>query len=436
MKEKIFPAVFLMLVLLIGFPSSVSNFSVFADNDKEDERKNDKKDDKKELKEYEKQKERAEEAREKAEEQKENLKEKYKQEIEKLEEKTKQEQEKIKKQLEKEFEKSDKKEKDEKEFEKAKKLEEKVKEKIEKELEKLKEKAQRLEEDDNDDNTKTFRTSVDVQLSSITETGVTLCHIPPGNPSNAHTITVGLPAAKAHMAAHEDTMGPCGSDENIDLILEEHKVKLAEKLAKLEEKRAELQQKFIEKAQKLVDKFEEKQTKRAEKLLEKINSGEYFDELIEDKETLREFVLSFGSLTAEPIGKLSETLEFSGTITLVTSSSTDTRGTMKFKVTDCEIGNVDVSYSCKFGKARTISHGAGGEKNGLVIIATLDDDNRGYPTGLKAFVTADREINSLEEGHDTVLITMHSPQSTIVHQWFLGGEGSLTVTSIVSDDDT
>lgn len=37
---------------------------------------------------------------------------------------------------------------------------------------------------------------------------VTLCHIPPGNPANAHTITVGQPAVKAHLK-HGDTLGAC-----------------------------------------------------------------------------------------------------------------------------------------------------------------------------------------------------------------------------------
>lgn len=37
---------------------------------------------------------------------------------------------------------------------------------------------------------------------------VTICHIPPGNPSNAHTIIVGSNAVGSHLG-HGDTMGPC-----------------------------------------------------------------------------------------------------------------------------------------------------------------------------------------------------------------------------------
>ena len=37
---------------------------------------------------------------------------------------------------------------------------------------------------------------------------VTICHRPPGNPSNAHTITIGRPALQAHLG-HGDTLGPC-----------------------------------------------------------------------------------------------------------------------------------------------------------------------------------------------------------------------------------
>jgi len=37
---------------------------------------------------------------------------------------------------------------------------------------------------------------------------VCLCHVPPGNPANAHTICVGEPAAASHLR-HGDTLGPC-----------------------------------------------------------------------------------------------------------------------------------------------------------------------------------------------------------------------------------
>ena len=40
---------------------------------------------------------------------------------------------------------------------------------------------------------------------------MTICHIPPGNPDNAHTITVGVNAVPAHLA-HGDHCGPCGED--------------------------------------------------------------------------------------------------------------------------------------------------------------------------------------------------------------------------------
>ena len=39
-------------------------------------------------------------------------------------------------------------------------------------------------------------------------TKVALCHIPPGNPANAHEISVGHPAYAAH-EAHGDVAGPC-----------------------------------------------------------------------------------------------------------------------------------------------------------------------------------------------------------------------------------
>ena len=50
---------------------------------------------------------------------------------------------------------------------------------------------------------------------------VTICHIPPGNPENAHTITVGEPAVAAHVAEHFDTLGPC-PEQMAHLIVIKH----------------------------------------------------------------------------------------------------------------------------------------------------------------------------------------------------------------------
>lgn len=37
---------------------------------------------------------------------------------------------------------------------------------------------------------------------------ITICHYPPGNPANAHTITVSLAELPAHLA-HGDSLGQC-----------------------------------------------------------------------------------------------------------------------------------------------------------------------------------------------------------------------------------
>jgi len=42
-----------------------------------------------------------------------------------------------------------------------------------------------------------------------------VCHIPPGNPDNAHTICISESAWDAHLA-HGDYLGPCESDDTGD----------------------------------------------------------------------------------------------------------------------------------------------------------------------------------------------------------------------------
>jgi len=61
---------------------------------------------------------------------------------------------------------------------------------------------------------KVGRISVVYQLDELTlATGkVVICHIPPGNSGNRHTIEVGQPAVSAHIA-HGDTLGLCSSEK-------------------------------------------------------------------------------------------------------------------------------------------------------------------------------------------------------------------------------
>lgn len=43
---------------------------------------------------------------------------------------------------------------------------------------------------------------------------VEICHIPPGNPGNAHTITISEKALDAHLTNHGDYLGPCCTDDD------------------------------------------------------------------------------------------------------------------------------------------------------------------------------------------------------------------------------
>src|SRR5262245_20267152 len=43
---------------------------------------------------------------------------------------------------------------------------------------------------------------------------VLICHIPPGNPANAHTICVSEHAVPAHQSHHGDPVGECANEPN------------------------------------------------------------------------------------------------------------------------------------------------------------------------------------------------------------------------------
>jgi len=58
---------------------------------------------------------------------------------------------------------------------------------------------------------------------------VLVCHVPPGNPDNRHTICIGKPALKAHLRLHvahgdpdvRDTLGACPGDDGAEEPVED-----------------------------------------------------------------------------------------------------------------------------------------------------------------------------------------------------------------------
>src|SRR5689334_9913033 len=57
------------------------------------------------------------------------------------------------------------------------------------------------------------------QASCTNPTKVLICHIPPGNPANAHDICVGHQAVGPHQAHHGDSLGACAPtppDDSVD----------------------------------------------------------------------------------------------------------------------------------------------------------------------------------------------------------------------------
>jgi hypothetical protein len=55
-------------------------------------------------------------------------------------------------------------------------------------------------------------TMVETAIAQGAASKVAICHVPPGNPANAHTIVVGEEAVQAHLA-HGDTGGTCPASE-------------------------------------------------------------------------------------------------------------------------------------------------------------------------------------------------------------------------------
>ncbi len=192
----------------------------------------------------------------------------------------------------------------------------------------------------------TVVTSLSTTLtSSDTESSekVTICHIPPGNPGNNHTISVGSPAVGAHLA-HGDIDEPCDFADFEDYQAKKE-LRLAEELTNKELSALERAEKLIEKLEQQIGNLE----KRLQNLLEKYESGEYYGNISAVDDVTNFYVISFSG-TALSIFDESVTTNMSGELRMenqVTASNTS-----KFKITTGEIEIGEAVYDIAFGKAR------------------------------------------------------------------------------------
>jgi len=267
-----------------------------------------------------------------------------------------------------------------------------------------------------------------------------ICHVPPGNPSKAHTITIGDPAVSKHIA-HGDYVGSCDGEGGPMVTAEvesllggkqaEREARLAEKEARLAEKQIDLEVRLAEKesqalqrAEDLIQKLEQRITdleQRLQTLLKKVETGEYFGNIPKIDPVLNSYSISIDGMASSLFDE-SVTTAVSGEIfieNLVTTSKVS-----KFKVTGGEIFVGDNIYDVVFGKARISSTGPSGEKDSMVLILQAID-SVGNGNTIRLSLDFD---SALEGDFGTEPIELEIiKNSKISGQWSLSASGQLSL---------
>jgi len=308
----------------------------------------------------------------------------------------------------KEIEREQAKEDREKQREQAKEDREQAKEDREKQREQAKEDREEIKE---------FKKGILVTSSSSSSVGkVTICHIPPGNIENAHTITVGKPALRAHLN-HNDIEGSC-DDANLSDISDD-----SNKNSRLSEGSSNKESKALERAQKIIEKLEQQIAKldqRLQHIIEKYQSGEYFGNISTTDAVTNSYVISFEGI-ASSIYDESVTTEMSGKLFLENQvTKTDTT---KFNIVSGEVIVGNNVYDIVFGKARSSSSGESGNEDSLVIVAQTIDSQENDNT-IKMTLGFDSLKGNIGDSDEEFTIL---DNSKISQQWTLEGSGDLTI---------
>jgi len=264
-------------------------------------------------------------------------------------------------------------------------------------------KAQR---DDKKINIQEFSDSTLVTSSSTT----TICHIPPGNPGNNHTISIGIPAVRAHLA-HGDIGEPC------DLAnFEDYQSK---KESRLTEGLSNNELNALERAEKLIEKGNLE--KRLQNLLEKYESGEYYGNISAADDVTNSYVISFEGMVTSVYDTSIET-EMSGELFM--ENQVTTSNTSKFKISSGEVIIGNNIYDVAFGKARLSSSGPEGENDSLVIVLqTIDSEDNDNTIKITLGFTSplEGEFGSSSEEFEIL------DNSKVSGQWILEGSGQLSL---------
>ena len=251
--------------------------------------------------------------------------------------------------------------------------------------------------------------------SNIENSGkVTICHIPPGNPENAHTITVGSPAVAAHLA-HGDVEESC---ETADLDQGEDNE--TEKELRASEDSSQKETRALERALRLIEQLEQKISnleERLQSILDKYESGEYYGNISTADTVTNSYVISFEGMATSIYDDTIKT-EMSGELFM--ENQVTTSSTSKFKILSGEVIIGNNLYDVAFGKARTSTSGQ--EDSMVIVLQTIDSEDNANTIKMTLGFNAplDGEFGSPSEEFEIL------DNSTVSGQWDLDGIGQIS----------
>ena len=228
-------------------------------------------------------------------------------------------------------------------------------------------------------------------------------------------------------------------EEKLKEIKEKHQYKIESDFTgdidKYSAKIEKLEEKISKKSEEIRKKLQEKQEKldaRTQKILDKINDGDYLGKKLGSSISIDIYELVFDSATTTGIHDKTQTSTLEGF--MIFNTFDKGKSNLKLELQECKIVVDDVPFNCGFGKARTTSSGDSDSKDSLVILAFLEDDVlEEVHSTLKISLNADSPIRDIE---DSSQVSILSPQSKISGMWLIDGIGTLTKTVSTTDDTT